>query len=63
MSTWNVGPITAESAEAEPLADRLDFTKRPPSPETAALLRKVEQPELLAADVAQLRAKKRPRAA
>lgn len=65
MSKWTGldKPITLADAESEPLAQRLSFERRTPSPETAAMLRKVEQPELLAADVAQMRAKRRPRAA
>jgi hypothetical protein len=55
--------ITAEAAEAEPEHARLSFDRRLPSPGTAAMLRKVAQPELQASDMRAIKAKRRPRAA
>jgi hypothetical protein len=55
-----LGPITLEAAEQEPEHERLDFTRRPPSPATAAALRRAARPELLAEDVARIKAGRRP---
>jgi len=55
--------ISLAAALAEPEHERLDFTRRSPSPETAAALARAAKPELLASDMRQMRARKRPRAA
>jgi hypothetical protein len=56
-------PISLQEALAEPAAERLDFRRPVPSTATIAALRKAEQPELLASDMRQMKARRRPRAA
>lgn len=55
-----LGPITLADALAEPPSERLRFDRRPPSPATAEALRRVARPELLAEDVARIKAGRRP---
>ena len=55
--------ITQADAEAEPLAQRLSFERRVPSPETADALRRASEPQLPASDLASLKARQRPRSA
>jgi len=55
--------ISQETAEQEPEHARLSFDWRPPSPATAAALRRAAKPELLASDMQQMKQKRRPRAA
>lgn len=55
--------ITLADAESEAPADRLDFTRRRPSLATAQALQRASAPPMDAADMAQLKAKRRPRAA
>jgi hypothetical protein len=55
--------ISQEAAEREPEHARLSFDRRTPNPATAAALRRAAKPELLAEDLAQMKAKRRPRAA
>jgi hypothetical protein len=63
VSTYaRLGPITLEAAEQEPEHERLDFTRRPPSPATAAALRRAAKPELQASDMRAIKAKRRPEA-
>jgi hypothetical protein len=59
-SIQQLGRITQADAENEPLADRLSFEKRTPSPETAAALARASSPQLPASDMQQLKALRRP---
>ena len=52
--------ISLADALAEPEHERLSFDRRPPSPATAAALGKAAKPELLASDMQQLKARRRP---
>lgn len=67
MSKWSGldKPISQADAEREPLAQRLSFERRPPSPATRAALAQAEQhaPPLPAADLALVKARQRPRRA
>jgi hypothetical protein len=55
-------PITAQDAVAEPLAQRLSFERRPPSPAARAALAQAEQhqPPLLVEDMQRVKAGQRP---